>query len=216
MTGEATHTNSKYYVESCILGDFSTNRRVTNTKWMANDATDFWKLPWSVHSDFDDSSRWFIQRVDQLDTHMVFVSELETKTILYKVRDLLATCIWQWCGWTSKWQHEGGTHNVVYRQTTKCHRMQCLFSWHYRYWKDVLILACGIWNTVYKPSYSARSWLSQLLNLLVCMVRKVVLRSHPMKCQHTSRTPHTYCSGSNLVANVNSLQDFPQNKSRSL
>ena len=30
----------------------------------------------------------------------------------------------------------------------------------------------------------------------VCMVRKVVLRSHPLECQHISCTPHGYCSGS--------------------
>ena len=39
-------------------------------------------------------------------------------------------------------------------------------------------------------------WLPQLRKLLVCMVRKVVLRSHPMGCQHTSCTPDVYCSGS--------------------
>ena len=38
-------------------------------------------------------------------------------------------------------------------------------------------------------------WLPQLQKLPVCMVRKVVLRSHPMECQHTSRTPVAYCSG---------------------
>ena len=58
----------------------------------------------------------------------------------------------------------------------------------------------------------AKLWLPELLKLLVYMVRKVILRSHQMECQHTSRTPHTYCSGSNLVANVNSLHNFQQNK----
>ena len=38
--------------------------------------------------------------------------------------------------------------------------------------------------------------LPQLQKLLVCMVRKVVLISHPMECQLTSRTPDAYCSGS--------------------
>ena len=58
----------------------------------------------------------------------------------------------------------------------------------------------------------AKLWLPELLKLLVYMVRMVILRSHPMECQHTSRTPHTYCLGSNLVANVNSLHNFQQNK----
>ena len=39
-------------------------------------------------------------------------------------------------------------------------------------------------------------WHPDLQKLPVCMVRKVVLRSHPMECQHTSRTPVAYCSGS--------------------
>ena len=39
-------------------------------------------------------------------------------------------------------------------------------------------------------------WLPHLQKLPVCIVRKVVLRSHPMENQHTSRKTHTYSSDS--------------------
>ena len=39
-------------------------------------------------------------------------------------------------------------------------------------------------------------WLPHLQKLPVCIVRKVVSRSHPMENQHTSCKIHTYCSDS--------------------
>ena len=141
VTGEAVLT-----VIISKAGDFSINRRLTNTEWMKNNAADFWKLPWSVHSDsFLLTSRDDLFCAPRMESRSArcprSVCSTNWKPNLYKACYLMATCMWQLCDWTNKSPHEGGTQRFVYRWTTKHHRMQSLFLWHYTDWKDVLYFA---------------------------------------------------------------------------
>ena len=66
-------------------------------------------------------------------------------------------------------------------------------------WKDVLLCQVVFENAVYKPSYSATTglmlWFSTPAEVTSLYGEEGHMRSHPMECQHTSHTPHTYCSG---------------------
>ena len=56
--------------------------------------------------------------------------------------------------------------------------------------KDVPFCQVAFENAVYKVLEVGQLWLPHMLNLLVCMVREVVLRSHPIECQHTAYTTY--------------------------
>ena len=72
--------------------------------------------------------------------------------------------------------------------------MQIPFLQYCRDCKDVLFCRVAFENTTSRVIVleADQLWLPNLQKLLVCIVRKVVLRSHPMKCQHTPRKSHTY------------------------
>ena len=75
------------------------------------------------------------------------------KPKLYKARDVMATCEWQLCDWTSNGPHEGKTNHKSWAATV-CKVYSCDT---YRLERCTLLCWVALENAVYKPTYSARS-----------------------------------------------------------